>query len=49
MVAANEKGEDKWGRSRDDSLRLRPTINVFFSWTLAGPGSHLRIAFSPTW
>ena len=30
MVAANEKGEEKWGRLRDDNLRLRPTINVFF-------------------
>ena len=26
-----EKEEDKWGRPRDDNLRLRPTINVCFS------------------
>ena len=29
MAVANEKGEDKWGRSRDDNLR--PSINVCFS------------------
>ena len=47
MAAANEKGENKWGRSCDDNPRLR--LNVCFSYTLAGPGGHPRTAFSPTW
>ena len=35
-----QEKEDELRRvPREDSLRLQPTLNVYFSWTLAGPAA----------